>query len=243
MGNNDLNRAAAHADFCVAVYKANADAMFSQCYGGGCDYKAYAEANADAMLAQLYDGDGDEQENFLSSDDDDGDDDTQTKRGLCPQTCQEIVQEIHTTFKLHRYTDRCTERSSVPVGMETLKGPWGLWSRVKPRPLLQASSVRIWLSDWVRDKLHPMKKSASEVHNLADMLYLMLSTRTDKYKDLPSLLWYITTTPENECKSFICIYVLNKQLVSQLDKVFPFVETFYASLTLLIPEEDTCASV
>ena len=237
-----MNRAAAHADFCVDVYKANADAMFSQCYGGGCDYKAYAEANADAMLAQLYDGDGDEQKCFLSSDDDDGDDDTQTKRGLCPQTCQEIVQEIHTTFKLHRYTDRCEEHSSVPVGMETLKGPWGLWFPVAGARA-RASSVRIWLSVWVRDKLHPTKLTPRAVHNLADMLYLMLSTKTDKYKDLPSLLRYITTTPENECKSFICIYVLNKQLVSQEDKVFPFVETFYASLTLLIPEEDTCASV
>ena len=90
---------------------------------------------------------------------------------------------------------------------------------------LEGNSAHTKLVAYVNKK-KPDKKEGW-VRTTADMLFLMLATKTKAYKTVSSLLHYIDKTPPAEAMAHICLDVLNKKADSEemLDVVSKYHET------------------
>jgi len=78
---------------------------------------------------------------------------------------------------------------------------------------LEGNSAHTKLVAYVNKK-KPNKKEGW-VRTTADMLFLMLATKTKAYKTVSSLLRYIDKTPPAEAMAHICLDVLNKKADSE----------------------------
>jgi len=95
---------------------------------------------------------------------------------------------------------------------------------------LEGNSAHAKLLAYVGKK-KPDKKERW-VRTTADMLFLMLATKTKKYKSLSSLRRYLDTTNSSVAMTHICLKVLNKKAESET--VVDLVKSFHETVAQIV---------